>query len=241
MARTLQAYRKKTAEKRRIASEPDEEPTTLSPPQQTPRKRGRPSNAARRSSQNESKNASLIEDVAIEMKDNEQESQPPQSTKWYEIMSNEKFADLILISSDNVNVSSHRNVLSKYSPVFADLIEKATELPVTLDVENFDAATIQAALGFLYDKADAIDGKETAVFKFALHYGIKELNDICSSFFAKSVDPTNVCEYIQIACSNNLEELKKKCFKVLFEKKTEIDASKWNDLPKEIIIEAFCF
>uniref|UniRef100_A0AC34GXE8 BTB domain-containing protein n=1 Tax=Panagrolaimus sp. ES5 TaxID=591445 RepID=A0AC34GXE8_9BILA len=198
--------------------------------------------------QNESNNASLIEDAAME--DDEKESQPPAkkvrfeddkaSLKWYEIMSDEKFADLVLISSDKVQISSHRNVLSKYSPVFADLIDKETELPVTINVDNFDTATIQAALGFLYDKTDAIDGKETAVFKFALHYDIKDLIDACCSFFEKSVDPANVCEYIQIAYNQNFEELKKKCLKVLVEKKKEIDASKWNDLPKNIIIEAFC-
>uniref|UniRef100_A0AC34FTC5 BTB domain-containing protein n=1 Tax=Panagrolaimus sp. ES5 TaxID=591445 RepID=A0AC34FTC5_9BILA len=196
----------------------------------------------------QSNNAPLLEDAAME--DDEKESQPPTkkvrfedgeaSLKWYEIMSNEKFSDLVIISSDKVKISSHRNVLSKCSPVFADLIDKATELPVSINVENFDAATIQAALGFLYDKTDAIDGKEPAVFKFAFHYDIKELIDACCSIFMKSVNPTNVCEYIQIAYNQNFEELKKKCLKLLVEKKKEIDALKWNDLPKNIIIEAFC-
>uniref|UniRef100_A0AC34FSY0 BTB domain-containing protein n=1 Tax=Panagrolaimus sp. ES5 TaxID=591445 RepID=A0AC34FSY0_9BILA len=180
------------------------------------------------------------------MKNDEQESQPPSkkkrvnSTKLYEILSNQKYSDVILISSDNVEISSYRNVLSKYSSIFAKVIDVATELPVKINVENFDAKTIQAALHFLYEKIDAIDGKETAVFKFGLHYDIQKIMVACCSFFEESVAPKNVCELIQIAYSNNFEELKKKCLKTLREKKKEIDASKWNDLPKEIIIEAFC-
>uniref|UniRef100_A0A914PRC1 BTB domain-containing protein n=1 Tax=Panagrolaimus davidi TaxID=227884 RepID=A0A914PRC1_9BILA len=155
-------------------------------------------------------------------------------------MSNNKFSDIILISSDNVKIPSHRCVLSKYSKFISKIIEEFSDLYVGIDIENFNAETINAVLSFLYDKNDAINGKEIDVFKFALEYGIQELMDVCCTFFEKSVSSENVCEYIQIAYSNNFEELKQKCLKVLVEKKKEIDALELAVLPKNIIIDAFC-
>uniref|UniRef100_A0A914Y8B8 Uncharacterized protein n=1 Tax=Panagrolaimus superbus TaxID=310955 RepID=A0A914Y8B8_9BILA len=73
------------------------------------------------------------------------------------------------------------------------------------------------------------------VFKFAIEYDIDDILDACCTFFEKFVNSTNVCDYIQIAYSNNFEELKKKCLKFLIEKKKEIDSSKVADLPKNIL------
>uniref|UniRef100_A0AC34F2N9 BTB domain-containing protein n=1 Tax=Panagrolaimus sp. ES5 TaxID=591445 RepID=A0AC34F2N9_9BILA len=149
------------------------------------------------------------------------------SSKLYEIMSNKKYYDVILVSSDSINIPSHRNVLSKYSPIFEKIFDEASELPVTINVENFNVETIQAALNFLYDKYDALDGKEPT--------------DACCSVLVKSVDPSNVCELIQIAYLHNFEELKKKCLKMLVENKHEIEASKAEKLPKNILVDIFLY
>uniref|UniRef100_A0AC34FXW2 BTB domain-containing protein n=1 Tax=Panagrolaimus sp. ES5 TaxID=591445 RepID=A0AC34FXW2_9BILA len=161
------------------------------------------------------------------------------AVKWYEIMSNNEYSDVTFISSDLNEIQSHRCLLSKYSKIFAQIIKEASELPVKINIEKFKAETIHAALDFLYDKIDAIDGKEMDVFTFALEYGIHQITDACCFFFEKSVDPTNVCEYIQIAYNQNFEELKKKCLKVLVEKKKEIDASKFAKLPENILSDFF--
>uniref|UniRef100_A0AC34F8Z1 BTB domain-containing protein n=1 Tax=Panagrolaimus sp. ES5 TaxID=591445 RepID=A0AC34F8Z1_9BILA len=161
------------------------------------------------------------------------------ASKWYKILSNNEYSDVILISSDNIEIPSHRCILSKYSKIFAQIIKDTSELPVRMDVENFKAKIIQAAMDFLYDKSDAIEGKEMEIFKFSLEYGIQEIMDACCLFFEKTVDPANVCEYIQIAYSNNFEELKKKCLKILVEKKKEIDATKFAELPKNILSDFF--
>uniref|UniRef100_A0A914Z3X4 BTB domain-containing protein n=1 Tax=Panagrolaimus superbus TaxID=310955 RepID=A0A914Z3X4_9BILA len=155
-------------------------------------------------------------------------------------MSNQKYSDVILISSDNIHVGSYRSVLANSSKIFERIIDEASESPVTINVENYNAEIIKAALNFLYDKNDAINGKEIDVFKFGVEYGIQDIMDACCSCFEKSVDSTNVCEYIQIAYLNNFEELKKKCLKILIEKKKEIDASnKLANLPSNIILDAF--
>uniref|UniRef100_A0AC35GRU0 BTB domain-containing protein n=1 Tax=Panagrolaimus sp. PS1159 TaxID=55785 RepID=A0AC35GRU0_9BILA len=155
-------------------------------------------------------------------------------------MSNKQYSDVTLISSDNIQITSHRCVLSKHSQIFAKIIDETSELPITINIEGFNGEIIQAALDFLYDKNDSINGKEMEIFNFADRYDIQDIMDACCSYFEESVNETNVCEYIQIAYSKNFEELKQKCLKILVEKKKEIDASKFADLPKNILIGAFC-
>uniref|UniRef100_A0A914QBJ1 BTB domain-containing protein n=1 Tax=Panagrolaimus davidi TaxID=227884 RepID=A0A914QBJ1_9BILA len=175
-----------------------------------------------------------------------QSTLPSKSTKemdsyWYKIMSNERFADIFFVSSDNVKIPSHRCILYEVSPIIAKIIDETSELPVTINVEEFNAETIKASMDFLYGKIDSIKGKENEIFKFAVKYKIKMLMDACCSFFEESVNPANVCEIIQIAYSNNFEALKQKCLKILVEKKKEIDPSKFADLPKNIISDFFAF
>uniref|UniRef100_A0AC34G5Y5 BTB domain-containing protein n=1 Tax=Panagrolaimus sp. ES5 TaxID=591445 RepID=A0AC34G5Y5_9BILA len=160
-------------------------------------------------------------------------------TKLYEIMSSNKYSDVILISSDKIEIPSHRSILSIYSKVF-DTIFETSENPAKIYVEEFNAETIQAALDFMCDKHDAIIAKEMNVFKFAVKFEIQELIDACCSFFKESVDPTNVCEYIQIAFSNNFEELKQKCKQIMVENKAEIEFTNLADLSKDILLCVYC-
>uniref|UniRef100_A0AC34F7W7 BTB domain-containing protein n=1 Tax=Panagrolaimus sp. ES5 TaxID=591445 RepID=A0AC34F7W7_9BILA len=162
------------------------------------------------------------------------------TSKLYKIMSNEKFADIFLILPDKTKIPSHRCILYESSTVFAKIIDETSELPISINIEeDFDAETIQAALEFLFDKFDSINKKEMDVFKFAIKYGIQDLMDACCSFFEKSVDPSNVCEYIQIGYANDFEELKQKCLKIMVVKKKEIDAAKLSNLPKNILLDFF--
>uniref|UniRef100_A0A914P8D7 BTB domain-containing protein n=1 Tax=Panagrolaimus davidi TaxID=227884 RepID=A0A914P8D7_9BILA len=174
-----------------------------------------------------------------------QSTLPSESTKevnsyWYEIMSNERYSDAFLIASNKTKVSSHRCVLAEHSQIFAKIIDETSELPVTINVEEFNAEIIKASMDFLYGKNDSIKRKENEIFKFAVKYNIKMLMDACCTFFEESVNPANVCEFIQIAYLYNFEELKQKCLKVLAEKKKEIDPRKFADLSKNILIDAFC-
>uniref|UniRef100_A0AC34FTB4 BTB domain-containing protein n=1 Tax=Panagrolaimus sp. ES5 TaxID=591445 RepID=A0AC34FTB4_9BILA len=161
-------------------------------------------------------------------------------TILHKLASNHHFADVLFITSDGTKIPSHRCILAQYSTIFARVFEETSETPVKINVEDFAADTIQSALDFIYDKTDAIKGKEMEVFKFAVKYDVKLLIEACCSFFEESVVPENVCEYIEIAYDNNFEELKQKCLKILVEKKKEIDASKIAALPKNIVVDAFC-
>uniref|UniRef100_A0A914P3A3 BTB domain-containing protein n=1 Tax=Panagrolaimus davidi TaxID=227884 RepID=A0A914P3A3_9BILA len=120
-----------------------------------------------------------------------------------------------------VNSKCHRCVLSKHSKILSTIF-KSRESPIEIIVEEFKGEIIQAAIDFLYDKTDSIKGIEADVFNFAKRYGIHDIMNACCLHFKESVNSTNVCELIQIAYSNNFEELKQKCLKILVEKKKEI-------------------
>uniref|UniRef100_A0A914QPD7 BTB domain-containing protein n=1 Tax=Panagrolaimus davidi TaxID=227884 RepID=A0A914QPD7_9BILA len=152
-------------------------------------------------------------------------------------LSNDIFPDAFLIASDKTKIPCHRCILAKFSNVFVELLNTISNLPAIINVEEFNAQTIQSALEFLYGKIDSIKGKENEIFKFAVKYNIKMLIDACCKYFEESVNPSNVCELIQIAYLHDFEELKQKFSKVLVEKKKEIDAKKIADLPKNILVE----
>uniref|UniRef100_A0AC34FBY9 BTB domain-containing protein n=1 Tax=Panagrolaimus sp. ES5 TaxID=591445 RepID=A0AC34FBY9_9BILA len=163
------------------------------------------------------------------------------ASKLYKIGTDIRYADVIFITSDKTKIQSHRCIFGESSKIFAQIFDETAQTPVKIDVDDFNADTIQSALNFLYGKYDAINGKEMDVFKFAFKYDIKDLIEACCSFFEKSIDASNICEYIQIAYSNNFDELKKKCLKYLCKKKKEIDSSKVAELPKNILFDAFYF
>uniref|UniRef100_A0A914NZQ0 BTB domain-containing protein n=1 Tax=Panagrolaimus davidi TaxID=227884 RepID=A0A914NZQ0_9BILA len=163
------------------------------------------------------------------------------TTLLHKLATNNQFADVCFIFSDLKKIHSYRNILAASSDIFLKLFEESTEFPIEINADDFDGETIQYALNFLYDKSDSIIGKEMKVFKFAVKFGIRDLIDECRSIFEDSVDSTNVCEFIQIAYSNNFDELKQKCLKILAKKKEEIDRTKFDELPQNIVVDAFSF
>uniref|UniRef100_A0A914PFP2 BTB domain-containing protein n=1 Tax=Panagrolaimus davidi TaxID=227884 RepID=A0A914PFP2_9BILA len=169
------------------------------------------------------------------------ESVIPSHTLLHKIATNHRYADVYFIASDGEKIPSYRCILAEFSNIFAAIFEESTEIPIQITSDDFDAEAIQSALYFLYDKSDSINGKETEIFKFAIKFGIQILIDECRLFFEESVDSTNVCEFIQIAYSNNFNDLKQKCLKILAEKKEEIDHTKFDELSKNIIVDVYFF
>uniref|UniRef100_A0A914R542 BTB domain-containing protein n=1 Tax=Panagrolaimus davidi TaxID=227884 RepID=A0A914R542_9BILA len=164
-----------------------------------------------------------------------------ETTLLHKIRSNNRYADVYFLTSNGEKFSAHRNILAAYSDIFVQIFDESSENPVEIHVNDFAVDTIQSALDFLYDKTDSINEKEKEVFKFAVKFGIQHLIDACVSFFKDSVNPTNVCEFIQIAYSNNFNELKQKCLQILVQKKEEIDPTKMAKLPSNILFDAFFF
>uniref|UniRef100_A0A914QWJ2 BTB domain-containing protein n=1 Tax=Panagrolaimus davidi TaxID=227884 RepID=A0A914QWJ2_9BILA len=197
----------------------------------------------------ESENPNSNELHGLPQESSVDESRPESVIPWFsskptilhKLATKNLFADVYFISSDGEKISSHRCILAASSDIFLKIFEESTEFPIQITANDFDAETIQSALNFLYDKSDSIIGKEMKVFKFAVKFGIQILIDACVSIFEESVSPSNVCEFIQIAYSNNFDELKQKCLKILAEKKEEIDPTKMAKLPSNIVVDAFFF
>uniref|UniRef100_A0AC35FSL0 BTB domain-containing protein n=1 Tax=Panagrolaimus sp. PS1159 TaxID=55785 RepID=A0AC35FSL0_9BILA len=136
--------------------------------------------------------------------------------------SNISDADVIFRTSDDKEIPATRKVLTEFSNILPQILKQT---PTYLNVSNFTGDTIQAAIDFMNGNINAIKGKEFEVCKFAVTYDIQKLINACRLSFEKSVNPSNVCEIIQIAYSDNFEELKQKCLEVLIENKNEIGKS----------------
>uniref|UniRef100_A0AC34FTK5 BTB domain-containing protein n=1 Tax=Panagrolaimus sp. ES5 TaxID=591445 RepID=A0AC34FTK5_9BILA len=119
--------------------------------------------------------------------ENESENEPNVSKReLFEMLSNDRFADVILVISDTVEIKSHRCILGYSSKKFADIFENTKEIPVRISVESFEAETVEAALEFLYGKSNAIKGKEKDLFKFAKQFQIEDLEKACQSRISRS-------------------------------------------------------
>uniref|UniRef100_A0A914QX39 BTB domain-containing protein n=1 Tax=Panagrolaimus davidi TaxID=227884 RepID=A0A914QX39_9BILA len=136
--------------------------------------------------------------------------------------SNISNADVIFRTSDDKEIPATRKVLTEFSNILPQILKQT---PTYLNVSNFNGDTTQAAIDFMNGNIDAIKRKEFEVCKFAVTYDIQKLINACRLSFEESVNPSNVCEIIQIAYSNNFEELKQKCVKILIENKNEIGKS----------------
>jgi hypothetical protein len=158
---------------------------------------------------------------------------------FHEVMFDTTYADVVIFSSTGKEILTYRCVLAKFSKIFAKIFEESKELPVQIKVEEFDTETITAALDFCYGKTDAIIGKESKIFGFASKYSFSNIMKACSNYFENDISPENVCEIVQIAYTNNLEDLKQKCLQILVENKKEIDSLKLKELPKDIFYDAF--
>uniref|UniRef100_A0AC35GMS3 BTB domain-containing protein n=1 Tax=Panagrolaimus sp. PS1159 TaxID=55785 RepID=A0AC35GMS3_9BILA len=185
-------------------------------------------------------NKSAEEHYVIESRPNSVLSfETPKKQKIIDLL-NFKYADLIFVSSDNMEISCHKCFMSKHSQWLAKLLE--TEKNKAKIRFNSKAETLAAALDFYYGEYDFLENKGSLmsdILKFAKTYDFTELKEACCTYFKETVDPKNVCEFIQIAYSHDIEELKEKCKQIMNEKKAEIDQYKLKALPKDILFDLY--
>uniref|UniRef100_A0A914PIG6 BTB domain-containing protein n=1 Tax=Panagrolaimus davidi TaxID=227884 RepID=A0A914PIG6_9BILA len=165
-----------------------------------------------------------------------------QQSKWYQIATDIRYSDVLLIASNEFEFKSHRSVLSKYSNAFVKIFKESKELPVRISMKDYEHEIIKAALDFMLEKPDGIVGKENSLIKFAVKYEILDLIKACSDHANKLLPAkTNVIEYVQLAYTYNLEELKQKCLKFLSENKKEISKAVLVGLPQNILVDVMHF
>ena len=84
-----------------------------------------------------------------------------------------KYADVILISSDNVKIYAHRLLLASYSTVFKSIFdEKKDEIPIKIDISNFTGDLVKQVINYIYNTNEVLKGEETNLLEFALEYGL---------------------------------------------------------------------
>uniref|UniRef100_A0AC34FLS6 BTB domain-containing protein n=1 Tax=Panagrolaimus sp. ES5 TaxID=591445 RepID=A0AC34FLS6_9BILA len=110
---------------------------------------------------------------ASDSEEEEEEFDDEGTAKLFAIMSDDRFADVILVAANNVEIKSHRNILGYYANKLAKIFENSTEIPVRISAEEFEAVIVKAALKFLYGKTYAIRYKEKDVSNFAEKFEIK--------------------------------------------------------------------
>uniref|UniRef100_A0A914XU28 BTB domain-containing protein n=1 Tax=Panagrolaimus superbus TaxID=310955 RepID=A0A914XU28_9BILA len=116
-----------------------------------------------------------------------------ENSKLFKIASNDRFADVFFITSDETKIPSHRNILAECSNIFAQIFEESTEIPVKINVNDFSVDTIQSALNFINGKPDSFVGKEMEVFKFAVKYAIQDLIVRSMLFILSRLGCSNKC------------------------------------------------
>lgn len=130
-------------------------------------------------------------------------------------------------------------------------------------MNDFESGIVKSAIDFLFGKPLSITVNHFDLLKFAFTYAyaildllvnifilnaakqIKKINfqKECCDFVERSADgffespKFDVCEYIQIAYTHYLKKLNRKCSKILFENRKEIDALKLNNLLKNILVD----
>uniref|UniRef100_A0AC34FHE1 BTB domain-containing protein n=1 Tax=Panagrolaimus sp. ES5 TaxID=591445 RepID=A0AC34FHE1_9BILA len=85
---------------------------------------------------------------------------------------NSKFADVTLISSDGIEIPSHRCILAEYSKVFAKLFEESEQVPSKIYIEDFDADLIRAALKLCFGQENAVIKNDEKLYTFFNKYEI---------------------------------------------------------------------
>uniref|UniRef100_A0A914Q8F7 BTB domain-containing protein n=1 Tax=Panagrolaimus davidi TaxID=227884 RepID=A0A914Q8F7_9BILA len=165
-----------------------------------------------------------------------------QQSKWYQIATDIRYSDVVLIASNGFEFKSHRSILAKYSNAFVKIFKESKELPVRISMKDYEHEIIKAALDFMLEKPGGIVGKENSLLKFAVQYEILDLTKACSDN-ANKLTPTktNIIEYIQLAYAYNFEELKQKCLKFLSENQKEISKAVLVGLPQNILVDVMHF
>lgn len=114
----------------------------------------------------------------------------PSTKSLYEILVNPKFADVILISSDGIEIPSHRCILSEYSEVLSKIMDESKEVPAKITFQDFDAHTINTAFKLCFGKHDDVNESDEMLYKFINQYAIGPLT-VC---FIKKKKMPNFCK-----------------------------------------------
>ena len=67
-----------------------------------------------------------------------------------ELMMNEEFSDVTLVSEDNNHIKAHRNILSACSPVFREIFRKENGSNPIIYLRGIYSSEIESIIQFIY-------------------------------------------------------------------------------------------
>ncbi len=171
-----------------------------------------------------------------------------------QIFSNDGLADAILVSSDYAQIPVHRCILAANSSILKAMLYEISggSIPLAVKISKFNATTILAAKKWLYGLT--AEAKEDKLFEFAYEFQINnlkvsflgfspdkefsiDLQIACILSMESNITIQNVFSYIQTAYDHNLDGLKQKCKKFLFDNRENIDVAQIKSLPMDIVVE----
>jgi hypothetical protein len=106
----------------------------------------------------------------------------------------------------------HRNVLSVYSSVFAEIFKK-DEQSKEMIIKDLSAEVVEDFLHFLYTGKVAENVNAIDLFAIAANFNVQRLNFICEKLVIESLDQENIVKVFNLAHKYKSDELKKSAFK----------------------------
>jgi speckle-type POZ protein len=124
------------------------------------------------------------------------------------------YSDLILVSSDSMQIPVHRFALGGQSPVLQKFITTQGDMHQgKMFFNSVGSKILLNVIRFIY--TGQINDFENCLFeylRFAKDYAMKSLQEKCMQKLTESITAENVFDRFAFAYDYNHEELKTKCF-----------------------------
>jgi hypothetical protein len=161
-------------------------------------------------------------------------------TRTLTTLSNNTFKSDITIKTKSGKIPSHRLILSARSPILKKSIETCSDS--TIEIKDFDHATISSMIKYLYSGEVVLDGDNVySMIAIADAFKVDQLRISAFSFLVKNLDTDTCINMIMTAKSGGFKfdssELITKCVGFI-EKKTQdiLESPSWFLLDKDVLI-----
>lgn len=135
----------------------------------------------------------------------------------------EHLSDVVLVSSDGVEFSGHKVILSNHSRIFQEMFsESSAKAKARLNFDNLDSNQLSDFLEYMYGTGDTEAGvlKESnlkILVELARKYDMPGLLAACDRFATRKVvlDPSSILDWLPFALEYELPDFSSICERVL--------------------------
>lgn len=126
------------------------------------------------------------------------------------LLQNEDFSDVTIISSEGDEFKAHKSILSARSEVFAGMfrcnLSEATTNRVPID--DVDAETMRELLSFIYSAKETPKNLAAKLLPIADRYALMDLKTICEQHLMEAISHDTACDILLLAkriCNERIE------------------------------------